>query len=92
MPHSLLVFFLPDSTAFLIAENLFFHHAGRILLDDLIEGLKIGYLVLEVLVLFSQFSFFRSSPLTFLGIASSGTMTTSAPEAFMPSVLLRLPA
>ena len=54
MPHSLLMFFLPDSTAFLIAENLFFHHAGRILLDDLIEGLKIGYLVLEVLVLFSQ--------------------------------------
>lgn len=54
MPHNLLMFFLPDSTAFLIAENLFFHHSGWILLDDLIESLKIGHLVLEVLVLLPE--------------------------------------
>ena len=51
MPHSLLMFFFPDSTAFLIAENHFFHHAGRILPDDFIESLKIDYFVLEEFVL-----------------------------------------
>ena len=74
MNHFHLWHFRPDSRAFLSAENLFFHYAGRILLDNLIESLQIGCLVLEVLVLLLRalFSFLRSSLLTFLGIASSG--------------------